>query len=98
MKGTNTIKFIHKHKVPKQHTKAITYGAFMCTERPEKSERNQTRYEVGGNHINYSGEVATPTAEMLVAKLILNIVISTPEAWFMTMDISNSYFMMPLLT
>jgi hypothetical protein len=44
---------------------------------------------VGGDRINYPGKVATPTAEMLVAKMLFNSVISTRGARFMTMDISN---------
>jgi hypothetical protein len=40
--------------------------------------------------------VATPTAEMLTAKLLFNSVISTNGAKFMTMDISNFYLMTPL--
>jgi hypothetical protein len=46
---------------------------------------------VGGNHINYPDEVATPTADMLVAKILFNSVISMPGMQFMTMDISNFY-------
>ena len=38
----------------------------------------------------------TPTACMLVAKLVLNSVMSTKGAKFMTMDISNFYLMTPL--
>ena len=68
----------------------------MCTIRPEKAEPNRTRYTVGGDRINYPGEVATPPAEMLVAKILFNSVISTPGARFMTMDISNFYLMTPL--
>jgi hypothetical protein len=51
---------------------------------------------VGGDRINYPGEVATPTAEMLVAKMLFNSVFSTTNARFMTMDISNFYLMTPL--
>ena len=51
---------------------------------------------VGGNRINYPGKVATPTAEMLVAKLFFNSVISTHGARFMTMDIANFYLLTPL--
>ena len=51
---------------------------------------------MGGDRINYPGEVATPTAEMLVAKILFNSVISTKGARFMTMDISNFYLMTPL--
>ena len=69
---------------------------FFCNVRNEKSEKNRTRFVVGGDRINYPGEVATPTAEMLVAKLLFNSIISTNGAKFMTMDISNFYLMTPL--
>jgi hypothetical protein len=54
------------------------------------------RFTVGGDRVNYPGAVATPTAEMLVAKMLFNSVISTKGARFMTMDISNFYLMTPL--
>jgi hypothetical protein len=76
--------------------KDVTYGQFVCTVRPEKAEPNQTRFTVGGDRINYPGKVATSTAEMLVAKMLFNSVISTKGAGFMTMDISNFYLMTPL--
>jgi hypothetical protein len=41
--------------------------------------------------------VGTPTAEMLVAKILFNSVVSTKNARFMTMDIANFYLMTPLL-
>jgi hypothetical protein len=53
-------------------------------------------FTVGGDRINYPGEVATPAAEMLVAKMLFSSVISTKGACFMTMDISNFYLMTPL--
>ena len=96
IKDTNTIKFVHKHQVPKERMKDVTYGRFVYTVRPEKAEKNRTRFTVGGDRINYPGEVATPTAEMLVAKMLFNSVISTKGAKFMTMDISNFYLMTPL--
>ena len=76
--------------------KDVTYDSFVCNVRNEKPEKNRTRFVVGGNHINYTGEVATPTAEMLVAKLLFNSVISTKGARFMTMYISIFYLMTPL--
>jgi len=76
--------------------KDVTYGQFVCTVRPEKAEPKRTRFTVGGDRINYPGAVATPTAEMLVAKMLFNSVISTKDARFMTMDISNFYLMTPL--
>ncbi len=96
IKGTNTIKFIHQHEVPADCMKDVTYGQFVCTECPKKTETNRTQFTVGGNRINYPGVVATPTAEMLVAKLLFNSTISTSGARFMTMDISNFYLNSPL--
>jgi hypothetical protein len=97
IKGTDTMRFINENEVPKTRQKDITYGSFVCNVRPEKVEEpNRTRFTVGGNKINYPGEVATPTAEMLVAKILFNSVISTPNAKFMTIDISNFYLNTPL--
>ncbi len=48
---------------------------------------------MGGDRINYPGNVATPTAQMLVAKMLFNSIISTIGARFMTMNISNFYLM-----
>ena len=76
--------------------KDVTYGQFLQLVRPEKSEPNRTQFFVGGDRINYPGEVGTPTAEMLVAKNLFNSVISTKNARFMTMDIANFYLMTPL--
>eukprot|EP00956_Cyclotella_meneghiniana_P001082 scaffold1265_cov38-Cyclotella_meneghiniana.AAC.9 len=93
---TNTIKFVRYKDIPKERRKNVTYGQFVCTVRPEKKEQNRTRFVVGGNKINYPCEVAIPTTEMLVAKLLFNSVVSTPGAKFMTMDLSNFYLMTPL--
>jgi len=66
--------------------KDVTYGQFVCNERPKKAEAN-TRFTVGGDKINYPGAMKTPTAEMLVAKILFNSVISTKDAKFMMIDI-----------
>ena len=96
VKATDTIKFIQKRDVPADRLRDVTYGQFVCTIRPEKKEKNRSRLVVGGDRINYNGAVATPTAEMLVAKILFNSTISTPGAKFMTMDISNFYLNTPL--
>ncbi|KAL7485958.1 hypothetical protein ACHAW6_011552 [Cyclotella cf. meneghiniana] len=54
------------------------------------------RFVTGDNKINYLGEGANPTAEILVAKILFSSIISTPGACFMTMDISKFYIMNPL--
>ena len=91
IKGTNTMKFIHKGDVPRDRTQDVTYAFFLCKVRNEKNERNQTQLVIGGDRTNYTGEVSTPTAEMLVAKILFNSIISTKGAQFMTADISNFY-------
>ena len=97
VKGTNTIRFIFKHEIPTERKKDVTYGSFVCMVRPEKTdEPNRTRFTVGGDRINYPGEVGTPTAEMLVAKLLFNSIISTPNAKFMTIDLKDFYLMTPM--
>jgi hypothetical protein len=90
---TNTTKFIFKHEVPTEQKHNVTYGQFLWTVRPEKAEPNQTRFTIGGDRINYPGEVATPTAEMLVTKMLFNRIISTKGARLMMIDISNFYVM-----
>ena len=82
--------------VPKDRMKDVTYGQFVCMVRPEKAEQNWTRFIVGGDKINCPGEVATSTAEMLVAKLLFNSDIQMIRETIMTMDISTFYWMTPL--
>ena len=96
VKGTNTIFFIAKSQVPADRLKDVTYGKFVCKVRPEKKEPNRTRLTVGGNRVNYPFEVGTPTADMLLAKILFNSVVSTENARFMTIDISNFYLNTPM--
>ena len=61
-----------------------------------EKEKNITRFTVSGYRIDYPGEVDTPTADMLVAKILFNSEISTKGSRFMTIDISKFYLMTPL--
>ena len=96
IKGTDTIQFIHKHEVPADRFKDVTYIKFVCSIRTEKKDPYRTRATMGGNLINYPDDVGTPTANLLLIKIFLNSVISTPGARFATADISNFYLMTPL--
>eukprot|EP00978_Attheya_sp_CCMP212_P042254 scaffold254664_cov33-Attheya_sp.AAC.1 len=51
---------------------------------------------VGGNRIDYAGDVATPTAELITVTCLLNSVISTPDATFLAADAANFYLGTPL--
>ena len=46
--------------------------------------------------MNYPGDCGTPTADLLTVKLLLNSVISTEGAKFMTIDIKNFYLNTPM--
>ena len=96
VEGTNTIFFIHKHQVPADRRKDVTRDRIVCTVRPEKEDPNRTRICVMGNLINHPGDNGTPTADLLTVKMLLNSVVSTPGAKFMTIDISNFYLNTPL--
>jgi hypothetical protein len=92
VKGTNTIFFIHKSEVPPDRFKDVTYLKFVCNVRTEKAEPNRTRATFGGNDINYPDDCGTPTADLLLIKIFLNSVISTPGAKFANADLSNFYY------
>ena len=81
-----------KKDIPQDHRKDVTYESFQCNMQ-EKKEKNRTRFTVGGDRINYPDTVANPTADMLATKLLFNSVISTKEARFMTINISDFYLM-----
>ena len=40
IKGTNTIKFDHKHEVPQKRMKDVTHGKFVCMVRSEKAKKS----------------------------------------------------------
>ncbi len=46
---------------------------------------------VGGDRVHYPGNTGTPTANLLTIKILINSIISTSGAKFMTMDIKDFY-------
>jgi hypothetical protein len=46
---------------------------------------------VGGDRLDYSGDVATSTADITTFKILINSTLSTEEASMMMMDIKNYY-------
>jgi hypothetical protein len=96
-KGTDTIFFIPRHKVPKERAKDVTYGLITCSIRAEKLDKpNWTRLVAGGGRVHYPFNAGTPTANLLTIKLLINSVILTPGAKFFTMDIKNFYLCTPM--
>eukprot|EP00804_Cyclotella_cryptica_P024278 CCRYP_012561-RA/>CCRYP_012561-RA protein AED:0.25 eAED:0.27 QI:0/0/0/1/1/1/3/0/611 len=62
----------------------------------KKDDPNRVRITVGGNLINYPGELTTRTADLTTAKILWNSTISTPEARFACADIENMYLQTPM--
>jgi hypothetical protein len=96
VKATDTIKFIRKSEIPHDRLKDVTYIKFVCQVRTEKDQPNRTRATFGGNLIHYPEDAGTPTADLLLIKIFLNSVISTPGARFATADLSNFYLCTPM--
>ena len=96
VKGTDTMFFIDEKNIPRDRRGDVTYGRIVCDVREGKAEKNRTRLTVGGNRINYPGDVGTPTACLLTVKLLVNSVVSTAGAEFMILDIKNFYLNTPL--
>jgi hypothetical protein len=51
---------------------------------------------VGGDRLDYSGDIATSTADITTFKILINSTLSTEEAAMMMMDIKNYYLGTPL--
>ena len=93
---TKTIAFVAKHQIPHWRRKEITYGRIIYDYRSEKADPNRTRITVGGYRINYPGDCGTPTADLITVTLLLNSIVSTMGAKFMTIDIKDVYLMTPM--
>ena len=94
--GTNTILFITKKDVSQDYQKDITYRQIMSDYREGKAEPNRTQLTLGVDRINYPKDCGMAMANLLMVKLLLNIVVSTLKAQYMMMDIKNIYLDTPL--
>jgi len=80
-KGNNTDFFMSKDEIkliPKDRT--VTYARIAVDYCPQKEDPNRVRITVGGNLIDYPGELTTRTADLTTAKLLWNSTLSTPGA------------------
>ncbi len=93
---TETIFFIQKDAIPQERQGDETYARIVCVYRDGKKDKYCTRITMGGNLVNYPGDCGTPTADLLTVKLLLNSIISTPHAKFMTLDLKDFYVMTPM--
>jgi hypothetical protein len=68
----------------------------VCDYNPHKKEKERVRLTVGGNMLDYSGEVATSTADITTFRMLINSTLSTKDAEMMMMKINNYYLGTPL--
>jgi hypothetical protein len=67
----------------------VTYGSFVVDIKDHKEEKERKRLTFGGDQIEYPGEKSTRTAGLTTTKILINSVISTPNAKFLVIDIKN---------
>ena len=88
--------FIHKHEVPQDCFKDVTYGKINCNYWEGNAEQNRAWLTAGGDRINYPGDIGTLTADLLTVKPLINSGFSTPGAAWFTMDIRKFYLNTPM--
>jgi hypothetical protein len=87
--GTDTCFSVNLTNIPKD--RKITYGKIVCDYNPHKKEKERVQLTVGGDRLDYSGNVATSTTDITTFKIL-----STADAAMMMMDIKNYYLGTPL--
>jgi hypothetical protein len=92
--GTNTIFFIAYENVPPGCI--ATYPRVVVADTPHKGNPIRVRITVGGDRIIYTDEVSTKTSDLVTAKILLNSIISTPDARWITVDIKDFYLNPPM--
>jgi hypothetical protein len=92
--GTDTCFFIELKNITKD--RKITYGKIICDYKPHTQEKEHVRPTLGGDRLDYSGDVATSTADITTFKILINSTLSTEDAAMMMMDIKNYYLGTPL--
>jgi hypothetical protein len=86
--------FLHQiKKIPKD--RKITYGKIVCVYKPHKQEKERVQMTIGGDILDYSGDVATSTADTTTFKILINSTLSTEDTAMMMMDIKNYYLGTP---
>jgi hypothetical protein len=91
-KGTSAMFVMLPSNVPNiPKDRVITYARVVVDHRPQKADPNRIQITAGGNLINYPGELTTRMANITMAKILWNSVLSTPRAKYMTLDIKNFY-------
>jgi hypothetical protein len=87
--GTDICFFIKLTNIPRD--RKITHGKIVCDCKPHKKEKERVRLTVGGDRLDFSGDVATSTGNITTFKILINSTLSTEDAAMMMMIIKNYY-------
>jgi hypothetical protein len=87
--GTDTCFFTTLKNIP--NDRKITYGKIVCDYKPHKKEKECVQLTVGGDILDYSGDVTTSTTDITTFKILINSTLSIKDAAMMMMDIKNYY-------
>jgi Reverse transcriptase (RNA-dependent DNA polymerase) len=94
VQGTDTCTFIRSSDIPKD--KKTTYVRIVADYREQKADPYRVRCTVGGDRIDFQGDVSTKVADLVTVKCLLNHTISTPGARAACIDIKDFYLNNPL--
>ena len=89
VKGTETLYFIFKHKIPK--VKIPTHLKNVVANRLAKANPRLIQWTLGGDRIVYLVDKSTKTADLTTFKILCSSVVSTTDGRFMTINIKNFY-------
>ena len=94
--GTQTMHPIHRRDISADRQKDITYFNPVCKKKMKDGKiKRRVRGTIGGDRINYPGDVSARTASLEVVRTLLNSVLAD-DANFMTADITDYYLGTPL--
>jgi hypothetical protein len=93
---TKTIFLAQKEDIPCNRKGDKTYARIVCTFHDGKKDKYRTCITMGGILVNYPGNCGTSTANLLMVKLLLNSIISTPNTKFRTLNLKDFYLMTPM--
>jgi hypothetical protein len=63
--------FVKLTTIPKN--RKITYGKLVYDNKPNKTGKERVRLTVGIDRLDYTGDVATSTADITTFKILINI-------------------------
>ena len=93
-KGTNTMRPILPSELPPD--RSVGFLRMVAAYKPHKIEKHRVRFTIAHRKHDYPGTVSTPTVDITTVKCHLNSVISTPNARYMTTDITDFYLNTPM--